>query len=75
MSIWFTIGWIIIIVAALALETAALLRKKRGDTFSEHAWALLRKSPVIWFTLLGLLIWLVIHLFGFGIVDNWIGSW
>ena len=71
----FTVAWIGIVVAGLALETVALVRKQRGDTASEHVWALLRKSVVIWFLAAGLFAWLIVHLLGFGIVDGWITSW
>ena len=69
---WWSVGWIVIVGAGLALEAAALLHKGRGDTFSEHTWALLRKSVVLWFLGLGLFAWLAVHFFGFGIVDGWI---
>lgn len=72
---WFSIGWIVLVVAGLALEAAALIRKQKGDTASEHIWWLLRKSVVFWFLGLGLFIWLLVHFFGFGIVDGWVRSW
>jgi len=72
LSLPFTLAWISIIVSGLALEAVALLRKGRGETLSEHVWALLRKSVVIWFLGLGLFAWLAVHFFGFGIVDGWI---
>lgn len=72
MNIWFTIGWIVIVVAGLALEAVALMRPQKGDTASEHVWWLLRRSPVIWFLTAGLLVWVLIHFLGFGIVDGWL---
>jgi hypothetical protein len=72
---WWSWGWLIIIGAALALEAAALIHKGRGDTFSEHTWALLRKSVLVWFLFAGLMIWLLVHFLGFGLVDGWIRSW
>ena len=37
MTIW-TIGWIALGLAALTLETVALINSERGDTLSEHIW-------------------------------------
>ena len=70
MSLPFTIGWIVIVLAGLALETVALIRKGRGDTASEHVWWLLRRSPVIWFLALGLFSWVIVHFFLFGWFDR-----
>ena len=72
LSLPFTLAWIAVVGAGLALEAVALLRKGRGDTASEHVWALLRKSVVLWFLGLGLFAWLALHFFGFGVVDGWI---
>jgi hypothetical protein len=38
----YTMGWIAWIVFFLGLETAALVRKRPGATFSEHVWSWLR---------------------------------
>jgi len=38
----FTIAWVVWIVFFLAVEGFALARKDKGDTFSEHWWALFR---------------------------------
>lgn len=76
MNLWFTLGWGIIFGAGLVLEILALIRKDRGDTLSEHVWFLLRKGGVVfWFLALGFFMWLIVHFFGFGIVDGWIRSW
>ena len=46
MSDWiFTAAWIFIIVWFAVWETIAIVRKKRGDTLSEHVWQ--------WFSLKG----------------------
>jgi hypothetical protein len=37
-----TIAWTIWIAFFLVIETAALIRKKPGDTFSEHWWSAFR---------------------------------
>ena len=66
----FTVGWIALVIAGLALETVALVRKQRGDTASEHIWWLLRRSPVIWFLALGLFAWMIVHFFLFGLFDR-----
>jgi hypothetical protein len=34
----FTAAWVIWLVAFVAIEAWALVRKKRGDTLSEHTW-------------------------------------
>lgn len=68
----FTVLWGIIGGAALVLEIVALRRKARGDTLSEQIWALLRTNVVVWFVRLGFFAWLIIHFFGFGIVDGWL---
>ena len=75
LSLPFSIAWIAIIAAGLALEAVALLRKGKGDTASEHVWALLRKSVVLWFLGLGLFAWLAVHFFSFGLADKWIRGW
>lgn len=56
---WLWIGWV---AYFLALETWALLRPARGDTFSEHIWYLRdRLGSFFWFMLAGFLFWLVYH--------------
>lgn len=75
LSLPFTLGWIAVVGAGLALEAVALLRKAKGDTASEHVWAVLRRSVVFWFLGLGLFAWLAVHFFGFGIVDGWMRGW
>ena len=68
----FTLGWVVILGALGVWELWAILRKKRGDTLSEHTWWLLRKSPVIWFVALGFFGWLIVHFFAFGAFDRWL---
>ena len=72
---WWSWAWLIFVGAGLALEFAAIRNPARGDTASEHVWALLRKAPVVWFLAAGLLSWTLVHFLGFGIVDGWIGGW
>jgi hypothetical protein len=57
----YTVAWAIWIVYFLAVETIAILDKDRGDTLSEHVWAIVRSSSFAWFMVGGLLIWLVYH--------------
>jgi hypothetical protein len=38
LTLW-TAAWMFWIFWFLAIESAALIRKKPGDTFSEHVWA------------------------------------
>ena len=38
MSGAFTVGWSVLFAAGLALEAAALVRRGKGDTLSEHVW-------------------------------------
>lgn len=41
----FTAAWVFILVWFAVWETIAIIRKKRGDTLSEHVWS--------WFSLRG----------------------
>ena len=75
LSLPFTLAWIAVVVAGLALEAVALIRKGRGDTATEHFRALIRWNPVVYFLALGLFAWIVVHMFAFGIVDRWIVGW
>ena len=39
MSDWlFTLAWVAVLVWFVVWEGAALVRKRRGDTLSEHVW-------------------------------------
>ncbi len=67
----FTVLWGLIFGAGLIVEIIAIRRKGKGDTLSEHVWKLLRTNVVVYFVVLGFFIWLVIHFFGFGLVDGW----
>ena len=63
MSLPYTVAWIVVIGAGLILEALALLRKEKGDTLSEHTWWLLRRHTIVWFLMLALAAWTVIHFF------------
>lgn len=63
MSTSFIWAWVSLTAAILSLETAALLRRKAGDTASEMVWSLFTRFP--WLRLPALLFWgwLTYHLF------------
>lgn len=69
----FTALWIVWLLQFLAIEGAALFRKERGDTLSEHVWKwfsvkdkgegwIYRRTALLLF-----LAWLIAHL-GFGAI-------
>lgn len=67
MSLW-TLGWLLILAQAVALEIAALCNKSPGDTLSEHVWWLYRHpslGQLAFFMISAFLVWLLYH---FGIV-------
>lgn len=55
--VWLTAG--ALIVAAVVELVAAFVRRKLGDTLSEHIWALIRGRPGLIPLALGLAVWLV----------------
>ena len=69
MSDWvFTALWVAWALMFAAVEGVALMRKRSGDTLSEHVWLLLRLRGPAWFLGAGFLAWLVIHFLGFGVI-------
>lgn len=64
----FTVLWIIWLAMFAAIEGAALVRKERGDSLSEHIWSwfAIRNKPKGWqarrAVLVMFLAWLVTHL-------------
>lgn len=48
---WFTVGWVVLGVAAAVLEGVALFNSQRNDTISEHLWAWLGIKTRKWKTL------------------------
>lgn len=66
----FTVAWIVWILFFVVVEGVALARKRKGDTFSEHWWALfrVRASAPRWLKVtltvvqLAFGVWLVGHL-------------
>lgn len=69
----FTALWLVWLLMFLGIEGAALFRKERGDTLSEHVWkwfSVKDKAPG-WIArrvaLLAFLLWLFLHL-GWGML-------
>lgn len=67
MSAPFVYAWVALTAAILALETAALLRRKAGDTASETVWALFARFPWVRIPAFLFWSWLTAHLFAHGI--------
>ena len=71
---WYTLAWVVWIIFFLLVEGMALRSRRKGDTFSEHWWALFqvrKRTPkpvkALLLTIqLGFGAWLVGHL-AFGI--------
>lgn len=67
----FTAAWVFILVWFAVWETIAIVRKRRGDTLSEHVWAwfslkgrkdkLSRGQAFLRFGFLAFWAWLTIH--------------
>lgn len=64
-NIYFTIGWSIWVIYFVVLETFALIDRDKGDTLSEHIWAIIfandRPRSVVFYIAGGALVWLVVH--------------
>ena len=72
----YTWGWVLWILGFLGLEYAAIKDKRKGDTLSEHVWAVIgtkhkgKKTALMWVArigLAGLFAWLIPHFFTAGI--------
>lgn len=66
----FTVAWVMWLTMFGVIEGAAVLRKDRGDTLSEHVWkwfSVKEKAPG-WLARRGVLaaflVWLTVHLLG-----------
>jgi len=63
MNLWRLI-WIVLIVAGVAIELAALARPAKGDTLSELVWAVLSHSTwgkfATWM-ISAFFLWLIVH--------------
>ena len=63
-----TVAWILWLAMFAVIEGAALIRKGRGDTLSEHIWDWfqIRDKPRQWTVrravLAGFLVWLLVHM-------------
>lgn len=55
--VWLTAG--ALALAAVVELVAAFIRRKLGDTLSEHVWALIRGRPGLIPLVVGLAVWLV----------------
>lgn len=64
----FTVAWVFWIAMFAVIEGAAIVRKERGDTLSEHVWRWFsvadkpRGYKMRRFVLLVFLVWLIVHL-------------
>lgn len=61
---WFTVGWLVLLVAAVALEVAALANPAKGDTLSEHIWWLYKLPGYGTFAawmITAFILWAVLH--------------
>lgn len=64
---WYTVGWVVWLLMFGAIEGAALIDKRKGDTLSEHTWRWFsikhkgRGWRIRRFSLLAFLAWLSAH--------------
>jgi len=64
---WFTWAWIIWIGWFVIVEGIAIYQKDKGDTLSEHVWALFKiRDQDGWhprrIILAGFMVWLLVHM-------------
>lgn len=59
----YTLAWGAIALATAVLESVALIDPGRGDTLSEHIWALDHALPILRIVGVGFVTWLGYHLF------------
>ncbi len=66
---WWTVGWLVWLGMFLAIEGAAIARRDKGDTLSEHVWKwfAIKDKPKGWklrrLALLAFWAWLTVHFF------------
>ena len=60
-SLWFRVGWAVIVLLATIWEALALLDPEGGDTATEQIRWLVQWPPT-WFLAAGILAWLIDHL-------------
>lgn len=53
--------WVMWLGIFVVLEARALLSRRKGDTFSEFVWAVLKNKPVLKWVGLGFMVWLTGH--------------
>lgn len=58
----YSIAWAVWLAFFGVVEARAVVRKRQGDTLSEHVWYALR-FPVMRFTFAGFWAWLTLHFF------------
>lgn len=61
----FTVGWIVLFTAGLALEAVVFFNRRRGDTLSEVTWGLLERRGLRVLFVMGWA-WLTVHLLSSG---------
>jgi hypothetical protein len=59
----FTVAWGLVGTAVAVIEGLALVNRRKGDTLSEHVWALLKLGRAARVVLVLFWTWLGIHLF------------
>ena len=60
--LWFTIIYGVLGALIIGVELYGVVKKRRGDTISEHYWWVQKRAPWVRIFLLGFLIWLAVHL-------------
>jgi hypothetical protein len=57
-----TVTYIVLIVALIAVEVRGVVSRKRGDTLSEHWWAIQARWQWVRYLLVLALAWVALHL-------------
>jgi len=62
---FYTVSWVLWLLAFVIIEWLALKDIDTGDTLSEHVWAVMfqdgRPRPVIYYLVAGFMVWLLLH--------------
>jgi hypothetical protein len=64
----FTVAWVLLGAAVAVIEGLALVNRKKGDTLSEHVWAVMKLGRAARVVLVLFWCWLSIHL----VTGGWI---
>ena len=63
--LFYDIGWAVWALLFLVLEGLALWDRDKGDTLSEHVWAVMfdgdSPRPVVYYVVLGFVVWVFMH--------------